>query len=397
LVIVGDINRDGISEIMAMENSEQGGRQTIIIDGDTGSKMAALSEHDYNTFIQVSPYTNELFAYDFNEDGYLDALGLSGEGDETPGIYVLSGTNGERLWSVADIYERAAKEYPDRPQYATLIDDYNNDGVNDVAVGTTLSKESGARIIILDGKTGLQLNTIWYEKQYKFEDWIDPIPVSKIVQLGDITGDGKKDIAVLRYVNIPNKAQGLQLELVGLAECRSLRNFPISQVNILNTTDINLDGKADILMAIGGGIYCLNGGFSINILSPSDGTLASDTCSLTWDKSELLCEVTVDGATHGFYKGGNAQLILTAGEHTIKVSATEDFGSTVEDSVTVIVPMNYLPVILNYAVIIALIIYCLVRKILSYYKRKTYKTEKLGKTAKKSIIRLHIGRRQPKS
>jgi hypothetical protein len=147
--------------------------------------------------------------------------------------------------------------------------------------------------------------------------------------------------------------------------------------------DINSDGKTDILVSQGNSMYCLDGNYSLSILSPRDDDNVNEEFLLEWDLKGVECEVFVDGISYGYYTDGEAELTLSGGEHEIIVETTDEFGGILTDSVTVEVPESNTPLIINIIAVIVLIIFIILIFVMKRSKLK--KREELWREKRKEI------------
>ena len=129
-----------------------------------------------------------------------------------------------------------------------IIEDFDDDEIPDIAVGSGRWGTQGADIHILDGKTGQPLKVIEYEEQTEYSDWNMAQPVIAISQVGDVSGDGNNDMIVQRTASINNEDIYV-LELVDFQSGRLLRQVPVGSAVAKDNGDINSDGKTDILVS----------------------------------------------------------------------------------------------------------------------------------------------------
>ena len=115
---------------------------------------------------------------------------------------------------------------------------------------------------------------------------------------------------------------------------------------------------------------CLNGDYSLSILSPQDDDNVDDEFLLEWDLKGVECEVFVGGISYGYYTDGEAELTLTGGEHEIIIETTDEFGGVLSDTITVNVPTSNVPWIINITAVIALIIFIVVMFLMNRSKLK---------------------------
>ncbi len=307
------------------------------------------------------------FLRDLNGNGIKDALLFKkSEGKRAPPeIMAIDGLTHQEIWVNTEIFDYAfSGGNPLR-----IIDDTNGDGTADIAVGSGRFGTKGADIHILDGRTGVQLNVIQYEEQVETSDWNLAQPVIGISVVGDVSGDGNNDMMVQRTAQVDGEEISV-LEIVDPETGALLRQVQVGYAVVKDNGDVNSDGKTDFLVSQGNSLYCLDGSFSLSILSPgNDGTL-DDAFDLTWNLKGVECEVFVDGVSFGHYSNGEASLTLSGGEHVIIVETTDEFGGILADSITIDVPESKTPLILNIAAGVLLVVFIIVMIVMRQAKLK---------------------------
>jgi hypothetical protein len=136
-------------------------------------------------------------------------------------------------------------------------------------------------------------------------------------------------------------------------------------------------------MSQGNSLYCLNGDYSLSILSPQNDDNVDDEFLLEWDLKGVECEVFVDGISYGYYTDGKAKLTLTGGEHELIIETTDEFGGVLSDTITVTIPESNTPWIINITAVIALIIFVVIIFVINRAKLK--KREDLWREKRRKI------------
>ncbi len=372
--LIEDMNGDGRSDVMYFSvvpgddnNDEQ--HECHVLSGLDGSAIGpGFSVGAGNLPLEnFAPGKNPVdgpFHQDLNGNGVEDALIFKKIGGKRspPQIIAVDGLTHQEIWVNTEIFDYAfSGGNPLR-----IIHDTNGDGTADIAVGSGRWDALGADIHILDGKTGEQLNVIQYEEQTEFTDWNMAQPVFGISVTSDVSGDGIKDMVVQRTA-VVNDEEVPVLELVDPETGTLLRQIPVGYAVAEDNGDINSDGKSDILVSRGNSLYCLDGSYSLSILSPENDDPMDDEFTLKWDLEGVECEVFVDGICYGSHTEGETTLTLSGGKHEIIVETTDEFGGVLSDSIIVTVPESNAPLIINIIagviLIIAIVVILVTRRI----------------------------------
>jgi len=375
--LIEDINGDGRSDVMYFsvvpDDDKNGGQHECqVLSGLDGSALGpgfsvGAGNQPMDNFAPGEKPEDGPFLQDFNGNGVKDAV-IFKKGDKgraSPRIIAIDGQTHQDIWVNDEIFLYAWQAgMPLR-----IIDDSNDDGTPDIAVGVSRYQSHWADIRILNGKTGEQLTVIDYEGQAEYPDWNFPFPVYGISMIDDVSGDGNKDMLVQRTAQIDGDDIPV-LEVVDPETGTLLRQIPLGYAVAEDNGDVNSDGKADILVSQGNGLYCLDGSYSLSILSPGNDETLDNEFVLTWNLRGVECEVFVDGISFGQYSDGKTSLTLSGGQHEIIVESTDEFGSILSDSVSVNVPESNAPLILNIIAGVILIILIIVIIVMKQAKLK---------------------------
>lgn len=260
--ITGDINNDGYMDVII--GSAWGGKRVIALSGKTGQQ---LWMHDTGLYGDGGWIYAVDSKYDYNSDGFPDVLAAAGDDGNDTGpkrIYCLNGLTGIPLW----------EKPTGGPAFSVIgVQDFTGDGKPDVLGGASNASETIGAVYGIDGSNGAQ-------------KWVFNTPGSSVwalLQLDDITGDGKKDVAVGDFggnVFYLNGATGANVQQ------RSIGNVLI--LRMVELGDANNNGYSDVLVAHSG----------------TNGVLLDgSTCNYIWqqplaDKSWCVAnigDITFDG------------------------------------------------------------------------------------------------------
>ena len=375
--LIEDLNGDGRTDLMYFsfvtvnaKSSDQ--YECRILNGLNGSSLGpgfslGVGNPPINSFASGENPDDGPFIQDFNGNGVKDAVVFKmSEGKRAPPqIMAIDGHTHQEIWVNTEIFDYAfSGSNPLR-----IIEDTNGDGTADMAVGSGRWGALGADIHILNGKTGEQLNVIQYEEQVETSDWNMAQPVIDISVVSDISGDGNKDMMVQRTATL-NDEEKIVLEVVDIETGVLLRQVPLGYSVAKDNGDVNSDGKTDILVSQGNSLYCLDGSYSLSILSPGNDPTMDDEFVLSWNLKGVECEVFVDGVSFGQHVDGELSLTLSGGRHEIIVETTDEFGGILSDSITIVVPESNAPLILNIAAGVILVIFIIAIIVLKRAKLK---------------------------
>jgi len=175
LTSIPDIDNDGYKDIVV--GTTGGDRSVRALSGKTGQTIWVKSTNQYGSggwVYQVDAST------DFNGDGINDVLagaGNDGNGTGPKRVYCLNGLNGSSIW------ERSTNG----ACFGVIaISDITGDGKPDVLAGATNASESEGKTYCIDGANG---DIKWTHVAASSSVW-------GLVQLNDINNDGFQDVAV---------------------------------------------------------------------------------------------------------------------------------------------------------------------------------------------------------
>ncbi|MHC5003871.1 MAG: choice-of-anchor D domain-containing protein, partial [Planctomycetota bacterium] len=175
LQIIEDIDEDGYHDVVV--GSAWGGRLVRALSGRTGEAIWTYDTDEYGSGGWV--YQVDC-SKDFNDDGTVDVLAATGDDASDTGpkrAFCLNGLTGVPIW------ERPLGG----PVFAVIgVEDFTGDGHPDVVAGASNEDETQGRAVGVDGSDG---TVAW-------NFFVDGSSVWALAQLGDITGDGVKDVLV---------------------------------------------------------------------------------------------------------------------------------------------------------------------------------------------------------
>lgn len=241
IVPIADITGDGVDDVLVGSEDDY----IRCFNGNasgSGDVLWATEIYAGYTYSQKCMTTIE----DINNDGYDDVIVGTAGGDRS--ITAYSGKTGLQIWKHdTHEYGTGGWVYQVHAKY-----DYNNDGVADVlaCTGNDGNNTGPVRVYCLNGLTGL---SIWERPNP------DSGPLFSVIGVEDFTGDGKPDV-----VAGGSNQQETSARLFGINGATGAlfwTNYPTgsSTWGLLQLDDINADGKKDIAAGgFGGQVVLVN-------------------------------------------------------------------------------------------------------------------------------------------
>ncbi|MGD9402787.1 MAG: choice-of-anchor D domain-containing protein [bacterium] len=247
MITIPDLDGDGIYDVVI--GTAGGSRSIFAISGADGDTIWDYDSHEYGGggwIDEVAPIG------DIDGDGITDVLAAAEDDGSDTGpkrAYCFSGANGIKIWQTilgASVF------------CVRAIDDFNGDGLDEVAAGTTQG-----RVYLLNGANGGLLDV--YEAG---------ATVWTVAAIEDISGDGENDIVVGDHDGYVHAVDSDSLKLVW-PNPTSVGNI-ITEVHVIG--DQNSDGVGEITVAgVMSNYLLLDGSDGQYIWSRSSGQMAFAT------------------------------------------------------------------------------------------------------------------------
>ncbi|HEY9005395.1 MAG TPA: FG-GAP-like repeat-containing protein [Ohtaekwangia sp.] len=283
-----DLNLDGKQEVVYSTSTKIGIAENF-------TRKAAFSYTPFPSFspspvlIDVGGTVTDVAVTDLDGDGFEDiAAGVAGG---SPNLTVIRNTGLKQIIATTQFAAPVTFTAGNNPQYMAVAD-FDGDGKNDLAIGNNTSTFVS---VYRNTSTVGNIN-------FQRTDITSPTGTVGIVA-DDLDGDGKAEIIVINQISLAGSFSLFQNKSTagtitfGAAVTYSLPNFPYA----LATADMNLDGKADILIARNGTPKAVLSVFENKIANASVITITSQPASAT------VCEGT--GASFTTAASGTTNLV----------------------------------------------------------------------------------------
>lgn len=230
-VDMGDLNGDGISEILGCAGSDADAG--FLLDGATGTRIWNFQAND--AVLGVDRIS------DVDDDGVADALLAAGDVNEDRAFCISGASNGfgQMIWfhdtNGGIIYS------------ITHIGDLNNDGYEDAILGTWYN---GNPVIAVSGHSQGAATVLWSQPMAS--------NVVKVLASPDLNSDGLEDVLVGSSSQYVLALSGEDGEEIWRFWTRAENGGYVWTLDLL--PDMNDDGVPEILAgSFDGYIYCLSG------------------------------------------------------------------------------------------------------------------------------------------
>ncbi|HEY9045828.1 MAG TPA: FG-GAP-like repeat-containing protein [Ohtaekwangia sp.] len=284
-----DLNLDGKPEVVYSTGNKVGISENFTRNNIPFSSSTFPSFTMSPVTINAGGTVTDLAITDFDGDGFEDiAMGVAGG---APTLAVMRNNGLKQNITASQFAAAVTFSSGNDPQYMAVAD-FDGDGKNDIAVG---NNSSAFVTVYRNTSTSGIIN---------FQRTDIPAPAGTVgIVADDLDGDGKAEIVIINQVSLAGSFSLFQNKSIsgtisfGSAITYSLPNVPYA----LATADMNLDGKADILVARTGSPKAVLSVFENKISNASVITVTTPPASTT------VCEGT--GASLSTAASGTTNIV----------------------------------------------------------------------------------------
>ena len=345
--LVDDLDGDGLKEIFyPMQQADQ--QPTgIFMSPATGRELLRLEKLDQGVNV-------DLATADLDGDGSADTIQYRRFSDVGPQLRVMSGRGRNVLWERT--YQEEGSEpdqefegggwggYSEGALHAAPIADITGDGVADLALVQNLRWQAGAQVVLYDVAHDEVVKEIVLEKISasggQEKRWQPGLLVREV---GDVTGDGVRELAVVVALGKSEEAKEYSLMVVDVVEEQVVADFRVIGSELFELGDANEFG----VLGLTGEVYLVDVANELRITSPGEGSLQSSPISIQWTgvADGTFNQVFVDNVEVARTNEGEFTGPIAQGKHQIAVRSLDEYGRgayrtvsfTVEKSSSIVV------------------------------------------------------------
>ncbi|MFC1935734.1 PQQ-binding-like beta-propeller repeat protein [Chloroflexota bacterium] len=377
--LVDDLDGDGAEDIAYPLHQEGQGPRGIFLSSATGQTVLEIPGHDPSQE-QSDNVTLKLGDSDLDGDGSADAIEFQRwiEGSEGSRLKVLSGLSGDVVWEFSEYRESNLFEnYRGPIMPAASISDFTGDGVADLALVRNLTWQPGAQVEIHDVARGGLVKEIVLEETDP-EMKMDPRwhPGLVITEVGDVTGDGVKELAVVTALGEKEETKEFTLMVVDLHQGKVVADF-----RAFGTEFIDLKGTRGFgVVGLAGEVYLLDVENDLRLSIVGEGSASTSPVTIRWEGvgPGAFNQVFIDNVEVGRTNENEFTVAVTKGDHEVMVRSLDEYGRGIYQATEFSVEKGSNIVLLAFAATMVLLVVAFWVPISGFAGRYIGKKERYG-------------------
>ncbi|MFH1848950.1 MAG: PQQ-binding-like beta-propeller repeat protein [archaeon] len=329
LRLIEDITGDGRKDILVTVHRQGLDSVYRAIDSRSGEVVFETPRQDSTT---------EWGAGDLNADGHADTLNYRKWSNDGPILEVISGADSKSIFTYRGIQDSYVIEQLNRMDAmpATVVEDVSGDGVKDLLIAQTKQWEKGVRLVIHDVNNGEELEKIDLDYSRSMFSGSDErySPAIRVTTIPDMTGDGRKEVAIIGALSEGWGKSSVKLIVFDLAERNIVREYDIDADRIFVSGGL-------FVTSTNGDVYELEE-WETQIMN--NDPVYDGIFDLEWtSRKDALHTVYVDDQKIAILPENRLSLNLREGQHKISLKTTDASGSSVYDYLRVKVSRQAIP------------------------------------------------------
>ncbi|MEE9249308.1 MAG: PQQ-binding-like beta-propeller repeat protein [Dehalococcoidia bacterium] len=375
--LVDDLDGDGVRDIFYLKHQEGQGPTGIFVSTATGKELLRVEQLE-------ELHSLDLASADLDGDGTADTLLYRRWSELGPRLQVVSGRGRSVIWEIT--YQEGGKQaprpeggegrgYQEGPLPAAPISDITGDDVADLAVVQNLVWQAGARVVIYDVARDEVVKEIVLEeigsvsgRELRWQ------PGLLVREVGDVTGDGVRELAVVTALGTTEQAKEFRLMVVDVRQGQIVADFRVTGSEVFD-----LGGASEFgVLGFTGEVYLVDVANDLRIASPAEGSLQTSPLTIQWTgvAAGTFSQVFVDGVEIARTNEYEFTVPVAQGEHQVAIRSLDEHGRGVYRTANFTVEKGSTPIVLaigGTALLVAIALWLPVSGfVAAYWRRKEH-------------------------
>ncbi|MFQ5861173.1 MAG: hypothetical protein ACE5IG_06460, partial [Dehalococcoidia bacterium] len=326
--LVDDLDGDGVRDIFYPRHQE-GKRPTgVFVSTATGRELLRVEE------LEGNEVALGLASADLDGDGNADTLLYRRWSERGPRLQVISGRGRSVIWETT--YQEGGKPtprpeggggggYAEGPLPAAPISDITGDGVADLALVQNLVWQAGAQVVLYDVARDEVVKEIVLEEidsaNPREQRWQPGLLVREV---GDVTGDGLKELAVVTALGDTEQTKEYRLMVVDVIQGQVVADFRVTGSELFD-----LGGASEFgVLGLTGEVYLVDVANDLQITSPAEGSLQTSPLTVQWSgvATGTFDQVFIDNVEVARTNENEFTVSVAQGEHQVAIRSLDEYG-----------------------------------------------------------------------